>query len=232
MNWDQKVSLVTGVTSGIGYAIAKELAMKGVYVIAIGKNKNALMKLDDDIISAGGKRPILTEMDISNQDLYYSLAENIFQRFGRLDIFISAAAILGQVMPLKQCSYKLWKKVIDTNLTSNFLFMSNLLPLLNQSLSPRMVFTTCSWSRDSAYFAAYNASKAGLEAMVLSFAEELTHNNFRINLIDPGIVYTKLRRQAFPSENEDNRHQIPKIVSKYLELIDDDCNYNKQIIKI
>ena len=199
-----RVALVTGATRGVGRAAALSLAAAGAHIIAVGRTQGALEALDDDIMALGRERATLVPMDISKGHGIDQLGLAIFQRHGRLDVLVHAAAMLAGLRPVAHIAPVLWERILATNLTSAYRLIRSLEPLLRASDLARAVFLTCEQaSSPQPFWGSYAATKAGLEAMVRCWADEVDNSTIRALLVDPGAVRTKLRAEAFPGEDKD-----------------------------
>jgi NAD(P)-dependent dehydrogenase (short-subunit alcohol dehydrogenase family) len=199
-----RVALVTGATRGIGRAAALSLSAAGAHVIAVGRTQGALEDLDDEARALGGERITLVPLDLTNGPGIDELGHAIFQRHRRLDILVHAAAMLSQLRPVAHVPPDLWDKLVATNITSVFRLIRSLEPLLRASPSARAIFLTdAQAARPKAFWGAYAASKAAVEAMVRAWADEVDNTPIRVVLLDPGAVRTKLRAEAFPGEDKD-----------------------------
>lgn len=197
-----RIALVTGATRGIGRASAVALAAAGAHVIAVGRTQGALEELDDEIAAAGGHRPTLVPLDLTEFDGIDALGHEIFQRHKRLDVLVHAAAILGGLWPVAHVDPKQWDTVVGSNLTCVYRLIRSLEPLLRQSDRGRALFLTSGVaSRPRAFWGAYAATKAGLEALVRCWADEIEHTSVRAVIVDPGVMRTRMRAQAFPGED-------------------------------
>lgn len=199
---DGRVALVTGASRGIGYAIAKQLAAHGAHVIATARTQGGLEELDDEIQAAGGACT-LVPLDLQSPDGIEKLADIIADRWGRLDILIVNAGVLGLITPTAQLTSKVWNEVLAVNLIAPARLIRAFEPLLKQSDAGRAVFTTSGVGsrRAKAFWAAYGASKAGLDILVQSWAAELSDSPVRANLVNPGAVRTRMRAKAAPGED-------------------------------
>jgi NAD(P)-dependent dehydrogenase (short-subunit alcohol dehydrogenase family) len=156
----------------------------------------------DDAIAAAGGSATLVAIDLTGHDEIDRLGAAIYQRFGRLDILVGAAARIGMLTPVGHMDPVLWQQVIDLNLTANYRLIRVLDPLLRQSAAGHALFATCAQGQvPAAYWGAYAASKAGLAMLVESWARELAETRVRVTLVDPGPTATRLRAQAFPGED-------------------------------
>jgi NAD(P)-dependent dehydrogenase (short-subunit alcohol dehydrogenase family) len=126
----------------------------------------------------------------------------IQQRFGKLDVLVGNAAVLGKLSPLGHLDPKSWDEVMTVNLTANWRLIRALDPLLRLSEAGRALFVTCTAARElAAYWGAYAASKAALEVLVRIYARELGITKATANLVDPGVMATALRLRGFPGED-------------------------------
>jgi NAD(P)-dependent dehydrogenase (short-subunit alcohol dehydrogenase family) len=201
LSLEGRIALVTGATRGIGRASALALAAAGAQVVATGRTQGALEELDDEIRAAGGPRPTLAPFDLTDGDGIDRLGYEIFQRHKRLDVLVHAAAMLGGLWPVAHVDPKLWDRIVSTNLTSAYRLIRSCEPLLRQSEAGRAIFLTCAPRSPAAFWGAFAATKAALEAMVRSWADEIEHTNVRAVLIDPGPTRTRLRGEAFPGDD-------------------------------
>lgn len=199
---DGRIALVTGATRGIGRECALALAKAGAHVIATGRNQGALEELDDQIKAETGKSATLVPLDLMRGDDIDALGLAIHERFGRLDILVHAAAILGALTPVGHMDPPLWDKVVASNLTATYRLIRSTERLLRVSPSGRgLFFTTGRVERPKAFWGAYGATKAALEHLVRTWADELENTTVRAALIDPGAMRTKMRAEAMPGED-------------------------------
>lgn len=198
---DGRIALVTGASRGLGAAVAIALARAGAHVVLLARTQGGIEETDDDIRAAGGQATLIP-MDLRAFDEVARLGPALAQRFGRLDVLVGAAGVLGTLSPLGHFDPKLWQEVMDVNLTANWHLLRTLDPLLRRSDAGRAIFATCAAAREATpYWGAYAASKAGLEAMVRVYAGEMANTNVRANLVDPGPMATRLRATGFPHED-------------------------------
>jgi NAD(P)-dependent dehydrogenase (short-subunit alcohol dehydrogenase family) len=199
---DGLIALVTGATRGIGRASAIGLAEAGAHVIAVGRTPGALEELDDAIKTRTGQGATLVPLDLTRGADIDTLGGVIHQRWGKLDILVHAAGLLGELTPASHLEPKLWDRVISVNLTSSWRLIRSTEPLLRQSTAGRAIFLTSGVAqRPRAFWSVYAASKAGLEGLVLSWADELESTPIRATLLSPGPMRTAMRAKAFPGED-------------------------------
>ena len=196
-----RIALVTGASRGLGRAFALALAREGAHVIIAARTAGALEEVDDEIRATGGHATIL-KLDLRAHDRLDQLGPALYQRWGKLDILVSAGGILGPLSPLAHITADAWQSVIDVNLSANWRLIRTLDPLLKRSDAGRALFVTApEASGEVAYWGPYGVSKAGLEALARSYAQELANTNARVRLLDPGPMRTAMRAKAFPGED-------------------------------
>ena len=197
-----RIALVTGASRGIGRASALALAGAGAQVIATARTPGALEELDDEIRAATGEPATLVPLDLTNGNGWDELGLAIHQRHGRLDVLVHAGAILGGLWPVSHIEPKHWDRVVSTNLTSAYRIIRSFEPLLRQSEGGRAIFLTSGRAaRPKAFWGGYAATKAGLEALVRCWADEIEHTHVRAMLLDPGVMRTAMRAEAMPGED-------------------------------
>ena len=196
-----RIALVTGASRGIGAAAARELARRGAHVIIAARTQGGLEALDDAIRADGGSAT-LVPLDLREPQSCQELARIVGERWGRLDALVANAGVLGPLTPVAQISPKEWAEVFTVNFHANWALIRSFDALLRQSPAGRAVFVTTGATRSApAFWAAYASSKAALEALVTSWANELGNSSVRANLINPGPVRTAMRKAAFPGED-------------------------------
>ena len=197
-----RIALVTGATRGIGEAIAVGLAQAGAHVIALGRTQGALEALDDTIFDATGQHATLVPLDLREADGLDQLAAALYERFGKLDIIVGAAGVLGALTPVGHLDPKGWDMIMSVNLTANWRLIRAMDPLLRRAEAGRAIFVTSSVAQTHpAFWGGYAASKAGLEAIVACYDDEMENTTVRAVCVDPGAMRTRMRAGAFPGED-------------------------------
>jgi NAD(P)-dependent dehydrogenase (short-subunit alcohol dehydrogenase family) len=197
-----KIALVTGASRGIGREAALALARAGAHVIAVARTEGGLTELDDEIRKLTGQPATLVPLDIADGDALDQLGHAIHQRFGRLDVMVHAAAILGPMTPVAHIEPAHWDKVVGVNLTAAYRLIRTTEPLLRASEAGRAIFmTTGRVARPKAFWGPYGVTKAGMEHLVRTWADELEQTNIRAVLVDPGVMRTRMRAEAMPGED-------------------------------
>lgn len=214
-----RIYLVTGASRGIGYATALHLAAAGGHVIATARTQGGLEDLDD-AVKAGGGQCTLVPMDLKDFDGIDRLGKIIHERYGRLDGLFGNAAILGDIVLLPHTSPTTFDQVMATNVTANFRLLRSMDSLLRESEAGRVVFVTSSVAQSHrAYWGAYAASKAALEAMSNIYAEEVAITKIKVNLLDPGGTRTAMRAKALPGEDPKDLPSPDDVAKLAIEML-------------
>ncbi len=196
-----RIALVTGASRGIGRAIALELARAGVHVVALARTQGALEALDDEIRALGAEAT-LVPCDLADGDALDRLGGALFQRFGKLDILVGNAGLLGPLSPLAHVDVKDWNRVMAVNVTANWRLIRSLDPLLRAAGAARVVFVTSSAAHKAApYWGPYAVSKAALEALARTYGAEVRDQGVTVMIANPGRMRTRMRAQAMPGED-------------------------------
>ena len=214
-----RIALVTGATRGIGQACAVGLAEAGAHVIALGRTQGSLEALDDQIFAATGEHATLVPIDLRQPEGLDPLGAAIHERWGRLDILIGAAGVLGALTPVGHLDPKGWDMIMAVNLTANWRLIRSMDPLLRASDAARAIFFSSGVAqRPRAFWGAYAASKAGLDALVATYDDEMESTAVRAVSVNPGAMRTKMRAGAYPGEDPMTLPEPREIVPLIVEL--------------
>jgi NAD(P)-dependent dehydrogenase (short-subunit alcohol dehydrogenase family) len=198
-----RIALVVGASRGIGYETALALAKAGAHVVATARTQGGLEELDDAIFAATGKHATLIPFDLVDGGAIDRLGGALFDRFGKLDIWVQSAAIMGAegLTPVAHADVRGFAKIEKTNFTAVYRLIRSLEPLLRASDAGRAIYLTSSVaSAPKAFWGAYAATKAGAEALMKCWADEIESTQIRACIVDPGRMRTQLRAQAYPGE--------------------------------
>ena len=227
-----RIALVTGASRGIGRAVARRYAQEGADLILTARTVGALEELDDEIRAINGKTSLLVPLDLKTFDAIDQLGAGLYERFGKLDVLVGNAGVLGQMSPLTHTEPKFWQEAIDVNLTASWRLIRSLDPLLRQSEAGRAIFVTSGAARGPrAYWGAYAVSKAALEMLVGIYAQESQQGKVRANLIDPGRTRTRMRASAYPGEDPNTLPAPEAITDAFVRLARADFTGNGEVVR-
>jgi NAD(P)-dependent dehydrogenase (short-subunit alcohol dehydrogenase family) len=200
--FDGKVALVTGASRGIGAATAKKLAAAGAHVIITARTAKDLEAVEDAIFDAGGSATI-APLDLTDGDSIARLAAAVTERWGKLDILVLNAAMLGTLAPVPAIDGAEFARLITLNVTAQQVLIASFDALLRKSDAGRVIALTSSvGAAPRAFWGAYGASKAALETLVTSYGEEVKNlSKVRVSIVDPGRTRTQMRAKAYPGED-------------------------------
>lgn len=223
-----QVLLITGASSGIGRTLSKELARLGFTLILASRNVPALKSLCDEIRLNKNTPPYLYPINLINataQD-YDELQGVIHKEFGKLDGLVLNAGSIGELAPLEHQATDQWFTTLHLNLTSRWLLLKALLPLLKQSTRSKIVFNINQGIVGKPFWGAYGAAQAAASKMVEALRKELSHQNtLEISEVNPPPTRTALRAQAFPAEDQTHLKSTQETVEQYfLPLFQDLCS--------
>lgn len=225
-----RIALVTGASRGIGRAIALQLAKEGAQVIAMARTQGALEELDDEIRKQGGTAT-LVPADMTDLDGLDRLGGVVAERWGKLDILVGNAGLLGSVSPSPHIDPDLFEETLKVNFTANWRLIRSFDRLLRTSDAGRAVFITSGSAQSrKAYWSLYAATKAALDAMVESYAKEVEHSKLKVNLVNPGPTATQMRAKAMPGEDPATLPQPSDIAELVVSLCRPDCDLHMQNI--
>lgn len=226
-----KIILITGAGDGIGRTAAIAYAKHGATVILMGRTTTKLEATYDEIVAAGCPEPGIAPMDLATAtpDDIQKLAEVIEDKYGRLDGLLHNAAILGERVPVEHYDINTWMKVMHVNLHAVFLLTRIFMPLLRQSKSASLLFSSSGvGAKPRAYWGAYAVSKYAMEGLAKLLMEELENASYiRVNILNPGGTRTSMRATAYPNEDPATIKTPEALMPLYLYLMGDDSQHVK-----
>lgn len=229
---DGRIALITGASRGIGAAVAERFAAEGAHLVLVARTVGALEEVDDTIKAVSrGNGATLVPFDLSEHDKIDEMAAAIADRFGRLDILVGNAGVLGGLGPVTHVEPTRWHDVLEINLTANWRLIRAMEPLLRQSEAGRAIFVTSGVTRGTfPYWAPYAVSKSALEALVTTWAAENEKTDICANLLDPGVVRTAMRAEAMPGEDPETLPDPASIAGLFVDLASADCQRNGETV--
>lgn len=215
---ENRIAVVTGASRGIGKATALALAKRGAHVIAVARTQGGLEELDDEIKALGGSAT-LVPADVKDYPALDRLGAAIHERWGRLDILVGNAGVLGKLSPLGHIEPKTWDEVMAVNVTANWRLIRSLDPLLKRSEDGRAIFVTSGAAHKAfAYWGIYSTSKAALETLVRTYAAEISTTKVTANMFSPGPTRTRMRALAMPGEDPETLPSADDVAAQLVEM--------------
>ena len=218
-----KIAVVTGASRGIGAATAEALAAEGAHVVLTARTAAGLEEVEDRIYQAGGSATI-APLDLVEKDSIARLSAAVAERWGKLDILVLNAAMLGSLGPVAQADGKEMSKVLTLNVLAQQALIAGFDPLLRKSDAGRLIAVTSSVGQQPrAYWGVYGASKAALENLVLTYADEVRNlSPVKAAILDPGATATQMRAKAFPGEDPATIKQPAAVAEAIVNLLQTD----------
>ncbi len=215
-----KLALVTGASRGIGAATAEALAKAGAHVILVARTAKALEEVEDRIHEAGGSATI-APLDLSNGEAIGKLATAIAERWQALDILVLNAAMLGSLTPVEHIDPKEFSRLLTLNLVANQAMIAAFDSMLRKADRAEVVaLTSSAGGEPRAFWGAYGSSKAALETLLLSYADETQYlGRIRVHIVDPGATRTRMRQLAFPGEEPDSLKPPETVASAIVDRL-------------
>ena len=229
MNLSKKTILITGATDGIGNTLAIEFSKLGANIILLGRDSSKLDKVYDQLENSyESQKHLILEVDLAllNNESVHEIARVINDEYEALDGIINNAAILGTMTTLKDYELSRWDEVININLRAPFLLSRTLIPALEESRMPRIIFTSSGVADvGRAFWGAYSVSKFGLKGLAEIFANELeTTSSIKVFNFDPGATQTKMRASARPAEDPNTLKTPNELLECYLWFFSEDSS--------
>ena len=217
-----RIALVTGASRGIGYFTALALAKAGAHVIACARTVGGLEDLDDAIKAVGGTAT-LVPFDLADMEAIDKLGGSIFERWGKLDILVANAGVLGTIAPIGHVEAKVFEKVMHINVTATWRLIRSVEPLLLKSDAGRALLLSSGIVHSCrAFWGPYAASKAAVEALGRTWADETQRTPLRILNVNPGATRTAMRAQAVPGEDPDTLPHPSEVAEVLVRLVGPD----------
>lgn len=224
-----RIAVVTGASRGIGYQAAIALAKAGAHVVAVARTVGGLEDLDDDIGAVGGSAT-LVPLDLKDYEGIDRLGAALYERWSKIDVLVGNAGLLGQLSPLGHIEPKVWEETMAVNVTANWRLIRSFDPLLRRSDKARVLFMTSGAAfKCRAFWGIYSTSKAALEALARTYAEETRNTHIRVNLLSPGPTRTAMRAKAMPGEDPDTLPHASEIAPTIVDLVSPSCTETGKI---
>lgn len=198
--FEGRIALVTGASRGFGAAVAAALGAEGAQVVAVARTVGGLEELDDHITGAGGARPVLVPLDLTDGDGVDRLGAALFERFGRVDLLTHAAAMGTRLTPVAHLEPSELEKLAATNLAATHRLIRSMDPLLRAAEAPVLALIDDT-KAGGAFWGGYGATKAAAAALARSYAAET--KGVRVLVHEPPAMPTALRARTHPGEKRE-----------------------------
>jgi NAD(P)-dependent dehydrogenase (short-subunit alcohol dehydrogenase family) len=220
---DGKLALVTGASRGIGAATAEALAREGAHVILVARSAKALEEIEDRIHETGGSATI-APLDLTEGDTIGKLGAAVTERWGKLDILVLNAAMLGSLTPVEHIDPKEYSRILTLNVGANQALIATFDHLLRKAERADVIGVTSSvGATPRAFWGAYGSSKAALDNLLGTYADETEHTGrIRVHVIDPGATRTRMRQLAFPGEEPESVKPPETVAEAILRRLSED----------
>ena len=194
-----KVALITGASQGLGRALVLAYAKEGARVVINARSEESIHPVAEEIESSGAEVLALAA-DVSKSTDVERLVDETVERFGRIDVLVNNAGVLGPRVEILEYPEEEWRRVIDANLTGPFLVSKAIVPHMPEGGSIVNVVSGVS-VEGRPEWGAYSVSKFGVEGLTQILASELEERGIRVNAVDPGGMRTEMRAAAYPEED-------------------------------
>jgi len=221
MRLKNKIILVTGGSKGIGRGISKVFLDEGANVIICARNEEELKNVENEL--KNGAQISSLRADLTNTNDITLIKNYISEKYGKLNILVNNASILGINSKIEDYPDDLWNQVIDINLNAQFYITKALIPLLKKTENGSIINVSSTVGRQGrANWGAYSVSKFGLEALTQILAQELSEFNIRVNSVNPGGTRTDMRAAAMPGEDPNTLPTPHDIAPVFVYLASDE----------
>jgi NAD(P)-dependent dehydrogenase (short-subunit alcohol dehydrogenase family) len=215
-----RVALITGASQGLGRALALAFAREGARVAINSRSEGSIRRVAEEIEDTGAEILALAA-DVSRSADVERLVGATVERFGRVDVLVNNAGVLGPRVRLEEYPEDEWRHVIDANLTGPFLVTKATIPHMPEGSSIVNVVSGVS-VEGRAGWGAYSVSKFGVEGLTQILASELEERGIRANAVDPGGMRTEMRAAAYPEEDPMTRVTPEENTDVFLYLASDE----------
>jgi NAD(P)-dependent dehydrogenase (short-subunit alcohol dehydrogenase family) len=226
-----KVAVITGGSSGIGYAIAEAFVAEGCSVVITGRNEEKLNAAEVKLTPANSAQVVPHLCDVREQYSVEALFDMVQTRFGHIDILVNNAGISQPPTPVELTSVEMWREMIDINLNGMFLCTRSALPMMkrggtivnNLSAAAKQVFPN---------FSAYTAAKTGAYGFTRALRDELMPRGIRVTALMAGATWTDIWQQIMPGASREGMMDVKSIAQAvlYAVLLPAEANLSELLI--
>jgi NAD(P)-dependent dehydrogenase (short-subunit alcohol dehydrogenase family) len=215
-----KVTLITGASQGLGKALALAFANEGAQVVVNARSEESIRPVAEEVEDTGAE-VLAVAADVSKSADVERMVNETVERFGRIDVLVNNAGLLGPRVRIEVYPEEEWRRVIDANLTGPFLVSKAAIPHVPEGGSIINVVSGVS-VEGRAEWGAYSVSKFGVEGLTQILTAELEERSVRVNAVDPGGMRTDMRAAAYPEEDPTTRITPEENTAVFLYLASDE----------
>lgn len=217
-----KVALITGGTRGIGFAVARAFVLEGARVIIAARSASDLKDRRARLEALVPGSVTAAQVDLSTPVEAERLYTAATKTFGKIDVLVNNAAVLGPRAAMADYPFAAWREVMATNLDGTFLATQGVLGHMIPNNGGSIInVTSAAGANPKAKWGAYAVSKAAMDCMTRMIAEEVATYNIRVNGVNPGPVRTKMRAEAMPGEDPNSLTTPEDITNVFVYLASD-----------
>ncbi len=217
---EDRVALITGASQGLGRALALAYAREGARVVINARSEERIRPVAGEA-EASGAEVLALAADVSKSADVQRLVGAAVERFGRIDVLVNNAGVLGPRVAIAEYPEEEWRRVIDANLTGPFLVSKAVVAHMPEGGSIVNVVSGVS-VEGRPEWGAYSVSKFGVEGLTQILASELEERGIRVNAVDPGGMRTGMRAAAYPEEDPMTRITPEENTDVFLYLASDE----------
>ncbi|THD84453.1 SDR family oxidoreductase [Aliigemmobacter aestuarii] len=217
-----RIALVTGASRGLGHHIAEQLALRGWQVVAVARTVGGLEELDDRVKAAGlpgAGQLTLAPMDITNDDAMRHLCRSIFDRWGKVDLWVHAAIHAAPLSPAGSLDLKDWDKSVAINIRATGVLIPMVEPLLLAAPDRGTALFLDDPHAGAKFFGAYGSTKAAQIALAQSWQAETVRTGPRVLIETPAPLPTATRARFFPGEDRARLADVATEANRLVDLV-------------
>jgi NAD(P)-dependent dehydrogenase (short-subunit alcohol dehydrogenase family) len=222
MRLQDKVAMISGGTRGLGADLARRFVGEGAHVSLCARSPDHGAALVGELRAVGG-RCLLVGCDVTREADVVSWVEATLAQFGRVDILVNNASILGPRVGIRDYPAAEWRDVVEVNLNGAFIVAQGCIEPLEATRGAMIHVSSGVGDHGRPYWGAYSASKNGLEALSQMLAGELRDVGIRSNAVDPGAMRTEMRASAYPDEDPGSLPRPYEVTSVFVYLASDEA---------
>lgn len=217
---EDKVVMVTGASQGLGRALALAYAKEGASLVINARSEDSVRPVAEEVEKLGAD-VLAVAADVSEAESVQALVDAAVERFGRIDVLVNNAGLLGPRVAIADYPEDEWRQVLDVNLTGPYLVARAAIPHVPEGGSIINVVSGVS-VEGRAEWGAYSVSKFGIEGLTQILAAELQKSGVRVNAVDPGGMRTDMRAAAYPEEDPETKITPEENTAIFLYLASDE----------